>query len=384
MTMNIGQKLALETVIKRYEDGEAYATIAGWAGTGKTYVTSKIIETLGLDESEYQVATFTGKAAQVQQQRGQRNAITLHKALYQSIKTKDGFIHRPFRVGVEHLEQIKMFIVDEVSMVPKPIIEQLLKHKIFCLFLGDKGQLPPVGEGNGILDHPHAVLTEIMRQADGNTIALWAEKVRQGRRFKWENDDFVKIVDQKDVVTGMYQWADQILCFTNATRHRINNEMRQIKGFTSPEPQEGDKMIAVRNNWERQNASGFSWVNGTIGTVSNVEVIANNGVIGNPMRLDFMPDYDDIPFFNVPVDGNPFYGYAPVDTAKAKGTKRPEILDFGYAITVHKSQGSEYNNVLLFEENWRIDQLVQILYTGGTRARLRLVVVRKPRGSFFL
>lgn len=384
MKMNKGQEKALEIVSERYHAGEKYATIAGWAGTGKTFVTSKFIEKEKLAESEYVVATFTGKAAQVQQQRGQLNARTLHKLLYQSIKTKDGFIHRPHPVGTLEEMGLKLIVVDEVSMVPKPIIQQLLRHGIFCLFLGDKGQLPPIGDSNGILDEPHAILDEIMRQKDGNTIPLWAEKVRQGRRFKWENDDFVKIVNQEDVVDGMYTWADQIICFTNATRNRINKEIRDMKGFTTPYPQEGDKVIAIRNNWDRTNAGGHAWVNGTIGYAANVKVLANNGILGNPMKMDFKPDFDDIPFFDVPIDGNPFYGHAPIDTGRMKGAKRPEVIDFGYCITTHKSQGSEYDKVLLFEEDWRIDQLIQILYTAGTRAKSRLVVVRKKYNSFFL
>ena len=383
--LNKKQAEGLETVVKKYQMEDDSAIVSGFAGTGKSFLVSKIIDKLGLAEGEYATATFTGKAAQVQQQKGQHNARTLHKLLYNSFKTKDGFVHTPKKVGDEALAKLKLIVVDEFSMVPENIIRALEQHKIFIIYLGDPAQLPPIGQANSVMQRePDVFLDEVMRQADGNSIVEWSMKVREGKRFKWENDDFVQIIDQKDVVSGMYTWADQILCFKNATRNRINQEMRQILGHSGPIPQEGEKMIVTKNNWERLSLGGHSWVNGMIGYVSNITELGNHGPVGNPLKVDLRPDFDGAPFFNVPIDGNPFYGFAPLDTGRMRGEGRPEVIDFGYCITTHKSQGSEYDKVMLFEEDWRIDQLVQILYTAGTRARLRLLIVRKPHGSFFL
>lgn len=382
--LNKTQDIGLKEVVSRYNASEKYATIAGYAGTGKTYLTRAIIDSLGISSFEYDVATFTGKAALVLQQNGFHNAMTLHKLLYNSVRLPDGkFIHRAKPVGDKTLRGLKVIIIDEISMVPNTILTQAAKHGIFIISLGDPFQLPPIGEDNGLLRNPHVFLEEIMRQAEGNSIIEWSMKVREGRRFKWENDDNVQVVELEDVVDGMYHWADQIICATNRTRKGINSFMRQSLGFTNVLPQDGDKIIAVKNNWDRVHSEGFAWVNGTIGTVDNVVYGEDRGLFGQTFSADVTPDYVDIPFFGVSMDGNPFKGNPPMETGTGRGPKIEQV-DFGYAITTHKSQGSQYPKVLLFEEDWRSDQALQMLYTGGTRAQEKLVVVKKKNNSFFL
>lgn len=381
--LNKTQESGLRTVLARQSTGEKYATIAGYAGTGKTYLVRAIIDAMGISDFEYDVATFTGKAALVLQQNGFHNAKTLHKLLYNSVRLRDGsFIHRAKPVGDESLANLRVIIIDEISMVPNAILTQAAKHGIFIIALGDPFQLPPIGEDNGLLRNPHVFLEDIMRQAEGNSIIEWSMKVREGRRFKWENDANVQIVELDDVVDGMYHWADQIICATNRTRKGINNFMRQSLGYTDTLPENGDKIIAIRNNWDRVHTEGYAWVNGTIGTVSNVSYGDNHPMFGQKFYGDVTPDYIDIPFMGVTMDGNPFNGNAPFENS-GKGPK-VEAVDFGYAITTHKSQGSQYPKVLLFEEDWRSDQALQLAYTGGTRAQEKLVVVKKRRNSFFL
>lgn len=381
--LNETQEAGLKVVLDRFDGGEKFATVAGYAGTGKTYLTRAIIDALGISSFEYGIATFTGKAALVLQQTGFHLAMTLHKLLYYSIRMPEGnFIHRAKPIGDKTLNGLRLIIIDEISMVPNAILAQAAKHGIFIIALGDPFQLPPIGEDNGLLASPHVFLQDIMRQAQGNTIIDWSFKVRQGRRFKWENDEFVQVIELDDVVEGMYHWADQIICATNRTRKGINNFMRQSLGFTNVLPENGDKIIATRNNWDRIHPEGYAWVNGTIGTVDNIVYGDDLGVRGQKFFGDVTPDYVDIPFVGVGMDANPFKGQAPIENV-GKGPKI-EAVDFGYCITTHKSQGSQYPKVLLFEEDWRADQALQMLYTGGTRAQERLVVVKKRRNSFFL
>lgn len=380
--LNAAQDKGLKEVLERYKLGEKYATIAGYAGTGKTYLVRAIIDAMGLSAWEYDVATFTGKAALVLQQNGFHNAMTLHKLLFNSVRLPDGaFIHRAKPVKDKSLANLKVIIIDEISMVPNAILAQAAKHGIFIIALGDPFQLPPIGEDNGLLKNPHVFLKDIMRQAEGNSIIEWSMKVREGRRFKWENDANVQIVELDDVVDGMYHWADQIICATNKTRKSINSFMRRDLGFTNVLPENGDKIIATRNNWDRVHTEGYAWVNGTIGTIQNVVYGEELPLRGQKFVADVVPDYLDIPFMGVEMDGNPFKGMEPMEVL---GKKKIESVDFGYAITTHKSQGSQYPKILLFEEDWRSDQALQMLYTGGTRAQEKLVVVKKRRNSFFL
>lgn len=382
-TLNKTQSEGLKTVVDRFNAKEKYATIAGYAGTGKSFLVRAIIDALQLNPSEYRMATFTGKAALVLQKNGFHNAMTLHKLLYNSIAMPNGeFIHRPKARGDEDLRNLKLIIIDEISMVPDTILREASKHNIFIIALGDPFQLPPIGADNGLLKSPHVFLTEIMRQGEGNSIIEWSMKMRQKERFKWKNDDNVKIFESHELVSGMYHWADQIICATNRTRQSINSFMREDLGFTNVLPEEGDKVIAIRNNWDRVHSEGFAWVNGTIGTLSNVSYGPNNGEMGQKIYGDLTPDFHDIPFKRVPMDANPFKGL-PQQEVRRNGPKT-ELIDFGYAITTHKSQGSQYKKVLIIEENWRSDQLWQLLYTAGTRAEEQLLIIKKEKNSVFL
>ena len=142
----------------------------------------------------------------VLKEKGCPNAKTAHKLLYESFPRRDGtFFHRPRR-PLEH--NYKVIVVDEVSMLPKPLWDLLLSHKIYVLALGDPGQLPPIGEGNGALDKPHIFLDEIMRQSQESEIIRLTLAIREGRVLTPYRGNEVQIINQKDVVSGMYLWAD--------------------------------------------------------------------------------------------------------------------------------------------------------------------------------
>lgn len=104
---------------------------------------------------------YTGKAAQVLRNKGNPGAMTAHRLLYKSIQKKDGtFVHIP---RDELNSDCDIVVVDEVSMLPKPMWNLLLSHGVYVIACGDPGQLPPIGEENGVLENPHIFLDEIMR-----------------------------------------------------------------------------------------------------------------------------------------------------------------------------------------------------------------------------
>ena len=132
MELNEGQFNALKIAVQRFKEGYQYTVISGPAGSGKSSTVRVIIEALGLNENDVAYATYTGKAAQVLQKKGNKNSMTLHKLLYKSIPQDDGtFIHEP----LEFLPY-SLVIVDEVSMAPKEMMELLFSHyetKVICL-----------------------------------------------------------------------------------------------------------------------------------------------------------------------------------------------------------------------------------------------------------
>lgn len=355
---------------------------------GKTTLIPFIVEALGLRPYEVCYIAYTGKASLVLRSKGCENAMTAHRLLYQSYPKGDGtFYHKPKPT----LPPYKLIVCDEVSMLPKDMWELLLSHHIHVLALGDPAQLPPITEDNGILQHPHIFLTEIVRQAQDNEIIKLSMDIREGRPLVPFRGKQVQVINKEDVVDGMYTWADQIICAKNDTRRKINDFMRaKLFDVHTPDPIEGDKVICLKNNWDNVNGYGDFMVNGTVGRVSYIRYEDGNKYLKPLMRWDFLPEeYQPSqctvdPFFrNLNVDYKLLTTGEPTITAKNFRTFPPNItpkeFDYGYCITCWKAQGDQYNKVLLFEENFPFDpeEHRQYLYTGITRAIDKLVVVKK-------
>ena len=163
MILTKKQEEGLKIAVARHRAHEKYTVIAGYAGSGKSTLVRFIIEALDVEESKVCYATFTGKAAQVLAKKGNKNSMTLHKLLYDSIpRPSGGFYRKP-----KHYLDYTVVVVDEVSMAPKSIMDKLFSHNVYVICLGDPFQLPPIDkdEDNHLLDKPHVFLDEIMRQA---------------------------------------------------------------------------------------------------------------------------------------------------------------------------------------------------------------------------
>ena len=374
------QQEGIEIAKKRYQMKEAYTCIAGFAGTGKSTLVKFLISELGIENKYIAYACFTGKAALVLQQKGQ-DAVTLHKLLYKSYKKKDGtFAHIP----KEELDfPYKLIVIDEVSMCPKHIWEQALKHDVHIIALGDPFQLPPIGEDNGILANPHIFLDEVMRQALESDIIKLSMDIRAGKPLQLMNGNDVKVVSKNQVVSGMYTWADQIICGKNATRRLVNNQMRTLLGYGA-EPQDGDKIICLKNYWDTNNESGDPLINGMIGTLKDVRLGQDQGILGRDFKANFIPDFTEDGMKDLSMDyklmtqGNPTF--AKDAKPMFRGGKKipfPMEFDYGYAITCHKAQGSSWPKILLFEEVLNRETHARWLYTAITRAVEKIVIVKQ-------
>ena len=193
---------------------------------------------------------------------------------------------------------------------------------------------------------------------------------------------------------GMLGWADQIICAKNVTRININHKMRHdLYGWDDPLPQPGDKIICLRNNWDFINPAGDSLINGITGTIDDITYKNRECFCYNPsMFATFIPDWVNVDdpimldmnsFKNVRMDrklfmeGEPFVNKN--NFSKVPRQFRPNEFDYGYAITCHKSQGSEFDKVLVFEEFMKGDTTekhARWLYTAVTRAAKKLVVIK--------
>lgn len=156
---------------------------------------------------------------------------------------------------------------------------------------------------------------------------------------------------------------------------------KDVMSIEEDEPVIGDKVICLKNNWDIISDYGDALINGMIGTITNVHV-GSSWFFRHSCYIDFTPeDYesDIFGFKSVSID------YKLITKGEKSITKenfgsiprnmRPEEFDYGYAITCHKSQGSEYDKVLLLEEVLRRDMHARWLYTGVTRAKEKLTLV---------
>ena len=393
MILTRKQSEGLLIALDRYKAGKKYTVISGYAGSGKSTLVRFIIEALNVDESDVCYCAFTGKAAEVLRKKGNKNACTLHRLLYESIPKPDGGFFRKPKPCLDY----SIIVVDEVSMAPKTLIDLLFSHNVYIICLGDPGQLPPIDkdEDNHLLDHPHIFLDEIMRQAQESEIIQLTMKIRNGEPIDYYNGKEVKIIPYSQLNTGVLQWGNQILTATNAKRQAINNQMRQLLNYPN-HPVDGDKMICLRNYWEDFSVGGDPLINGTIGILKNSfqtwrqipPIVRSNIKKFDVLTGDLMiPDTNDM-YDLVDMDqkmiltGEKCCGWQlsyRLGKLRSKyGDLVPKEFAYAYAITCHKAQGSSWPNMVVLEESFPFDRTehARWLYTACTRAEKKLVLVR--------
>lgn len=390
------QEECVKVCIERYKEGERFSVIAGYAGTGKSFVVRHIVEALSVNyginpDVDVCYCAFTGKACDVLKRKGNSNVKTLHKLLYNCIRDKNGKWKRMAKKKIEY----KVLVVDEVSMVPKYMVELLASFNVYIIFLGDPFQLPPIKKDNDnlLLYNPHVFLNEIVRQAKDSEIIRLTMDIRDGKPIENYKGEDVIIGGQELFVSGTLKWADQIITATNKTRGLINKTMREYNNFDPTKPEEGDKIICTTNYWDEFSNFENPLINGTIGTLKN---IINNYLqlptwasVGKlPTMLCSVELEDGEQFSSISIDKNFLHNEKKLlnfkdeyRLAKSKKYKNalPLNFNYGYAITCHKSQGSQWDNVLVYEENFPFEkeEHARWLYTAATRSAKKLVLIKK-------
>jgi len=354
--------------------------LAGYAGTGKTFLLGHVISTdLGFVPKQIMYCAYTGKASQVMRSKGM-DANTIHSSIYnfgvdesynvvQTMKSKDD------------LAGIKLIVVDEASMADVEIRRDLESFGIPIIYVGDKGQLDPVGaaRGSNIMARPNITLDEIMRQEASSGIIIAGQLCRQGKKpSQGTNDngmigtDFKVYPRTEANNMKLLAWADIVLCGFNHTRQKINRQLRAHKGYEGDIPQVGEKVVCLKNNRDQM------LTNGMTGVVTSID---ETGAGTKSFKMGFLPDGVDENDDDVSLYGSLTVAYetfgGPMPEQPQKGTC---YFDFGYALSVHKSQGSEFPNVVLVEERLpgaNFKEHMRWLYTGITRASRKLCIIGK-------
>ncbi|CAL8971371.1 ATP-dependent RecD-like DNA helicase [Rhodoplanes serenus] len=336
----------------------------GYAGTGKTTLARHIADDV---DGEVKFAAFTGKAAQVMRSKGCRNASTIHSLIYRPLDTES---EQPsFTLWDDApAAKAKLIVIDECSMVDEDLGRDLMSFGVPILVLGDPAQLPPIqGGGFFTAQEPDAMLTEVHRQAQDDPIVQMSMQVREGGRLRPGAYGASRVVRRADLDPADVLEADQVLVGRNATRRAYNGRLRERRGFTDPLPLAGDKLVCLRNNrkkglfngglWSvKERAVGRSKKLVTMRITPDEEVTAR----AKPLKVTVRPEC--------------FLGaIEEIDWAQRKIY---DEFDYGYVLTVHKSQGSQWDDVVLFDESFAFQETRERwLYTGITRAARRLTVV---------
>ena len=402
--------------------------VFGYAGTGKTTITSHAIAELGLDTVKKDsagasggvlYAAFTGKAALVMSRKG-TPASTIHGLIYRvseatpaeiekvkkdiadikaklsslgptarlleetrlgSLELRLVDIHKPRFVLNDQsmVRDAALIVLDEVSMVGDEMARDLLAFGKPILVLGDPGQLPPIrGEGTFTQAEPDVMLTEIHRQAGESAIIRLATMAREHRPIPYgEHDAFVWKMPRNSVTPAQMLKGGQVICGRNATRVMLNMAMKQAVGFDGAYPVGNDeKIICLKNR------NDIGVVNGMFLDLADIreenEISLSATIVTEDGHL--VGGTEEKPERHHIYKGH-FDDHVRVDPERGRRDHwiKKGLIEavWGYAITCHKSQGSSWPNVIVFDDGLgrTPEDRARWLYTAVTRAEKGLVIL---------
>jgi exodeoxyribonuclease-5 len=385
----------------------------GFAGTGKTTLAKHLAE--GID-GEVIFAAYTGKAAHVLRSKGCENACTIHSLIYHSrdksrvrlvqlelelenlikelsaanlkadfiddhpkvrrlrsdVKAESDNSEQPFFVlnTESEIRQASLIIIDECSMVDERMGKDLLSFGVPVLVLGDPAQLPPVGGAGFFTENvkPDVMLTDIHRQAGESPIIRMATETRNQIALTIGDygDNCVVYPEGTKLEPETMLSFDQILVGKNTTRRLTNNKLRQLKGIEDKYPVIGDRLVCLRNNSE------LGLLNGAIFEVSDVTVVLDQKV--------FMSMHPEDSMASIEISAHEHHFLGTEEKLAWYEKREAQEFAYGYGLTCHKSQGSQWRSVCVFDESncFRKDKW-RWLYTAITRAADDVAVVRMKR-----
>ena len=408
-------------------DKQQVFRLFGFAGSGKSTVLKFALDDLGLaphaeGRPGVVTATFTGKAALVLRRKG-TPARTIHGLIYSVIAATEeeveeaqtkiaeaeqaarglaGFDRTTAEAAIEAMRQAlremkkprfalnpgsdaafaRLIVLDEVSMVGEEMARDLMSFGRPILVLGDPGQLPPIkGEGAFTQATPDILLTEIHRQAAESAVIRLATMAREGRPIGFgQYDDHAWKMRMADVTPEQALRGGQVICGRNATRFQLNNALRRAAGFGGSCLPMGpdEKIICLKN----QNDLGL--INGMF--LSLADIIDEGSLFFSAVVTDEEgnrvgpPDRNGSPGRLRLYKGH-FEDHVALDPDRHdrdwKGKRGLSEATFGWAITCHKAQGSQWENIIVWDDGLgRTEQdRRRWLYTAITRAERGLVIL---------
>ncbi len=362
MTWSPQQDAALKAVADWLKRGDRPVfRLFGYAGTGKTTLARHIAE--GVD-GEVSFGAYTGKAALVLRNKGCKDASTIHSMIYRS---REGDENGPQFVINRQSQAAKsdLIVIDECSMVDEELGRDLLSFGKPVLVLGDPAQLPPVKGGGFFTEaEPDVMLTEVHRQAKDNPIVHLSLMVREGGRLEPGTYGESRIIRRREIDSATVMAADQVLVGLNKTRRLYNARLRELNGYRDPMPAAGEKLVCLRNDKTKGLLNGGTW-----------SIQALRGIRNDFVRMDVVAD-DDARRRAVEVAVHKAFFLGTEEEVAFALRRESDEFTYGYALTVHKAQGSQWDDLVLFDESYAFrEHRSRWLYTGLTRAADKVTVV---------
>lgn len=373
----VGQQAdAVDAVVRWYTTPGAPQVFRffGYAGTGKTTLAQHIVGLLNLRNVKY--AAFSGKAAHVLRQKGCDGAQTIHSLVYAPVPTSRAELDRLNKLLAEtedelladairamirveeqkldrplfqlqeesDLEAADLLVLDEASMVSDTVMKDLLAFGVPVLALGDPAQLPPVAGAGGLIDgKPDVLLTELHRSAADSPVTRIATASRNAAPNDWNLGVYGPDGDsgrRTDIRAEHLLAFDQVLVGTNACRWNLIARMRAQLGRSGERPEPGDRIMALVNSPDAGVLNGMQFV------VLQVEDSPDHSE-----KLELIVQDEEGGERDLLVWKTGFRGLAGEKDAKRHGRSRTAVVTYAHAITVHKSQGSQWDRVLVVDES---------------------------------
>lgn len=371
--------------------------ISGPPGSGKTFLINYIIDSLGINRDRIAAMAYTGTAAINMRTKGMYNARTSYSWLYNCVqqivldengkevmdpifnkpKTRISFVEKPY------LEDIDMILVDEAGSIPPDMRKVIDRKGLPVIAAGDLDQLPPITGHPGYLNNPNSVhvINEIMRQNANNNIIMLSQRAKNNQPIHHGWYGNVLVIYDDELTDEMIKSSQILICGKNNTRDYYTDYIRHhILNYNSTLPLYGERVVCRKNNWSIE-SNGINLTNGLLGNVINYPDITSMDRKRNTYILDFKPDLGDLPFKKVECD----YKYLTAQSNIRQQLKNSPYsfgnkFEFGYAITTHMSQGSEFNNGIYIEEYLNPSINNKLNYVGLTRFRnFCIYVKRRPK-----
>jgi exodeoxyribonuclease-5 len=364
---------AIRAIVAWYTDPAAKQVfyLAGYAGTGKSTVYQFVREELA-HHGAHQIVTcaYTGKAAHVLRKKGTSSAMTIHGAIYSVEEDeKTGKIYWT-KNPLGPAARADLIGLDECSMVNDDMAEDLVSFGKRILVMGDPGQLPPInGLGAFTKQKPDFFLHEVHRQAAESPILRLATMARKGERIP--TGDYgagVRVLHlTSDTAELAFREGTQTLCGTKISKSKITAEIRKRRGFGGRRPQVGERLLCVKNDRE------LRIYNGQMGICTEVRERMSG-------TIALSADLEDrqFPLQQEPATMFHFDCHFDPDTPFPKEARGQVQFDWGWVLTCHKAQGSEWPNVTIVDDSamFREDRH-RWAYTAITRASEGLTLLQR-------